>query len=95
MYNPIHFVWHTLTMWNIATTLTIIYFHMHPQCKHTITSPCIPSVNYYRKNRKLCVDFIRAIHAGSGLPHNKKLAHLHFLYTKIHINRKNAQKRST
>ena len=43
-------------------------------------------IKIYRKNRKLCVDFIRAIRAGSGLPHNKKLVHLHFLYTKIHIN---------
>ena len=31
------------------------------------------SILVYRKNRKLCVDFIRAILEGSGLPHNKKL----------------------
>ena len=35
-----------------------------------------------RKNRKLCVDFIRVIHAGSGLPHNKNLTHLHFFVHK-------------
>ena len=35
--------------------------------------------------------FVLYVCAGNGLPHNKKFSHLHFLYTKIHINRKTKQ----
>ena len=35
------------------------------------------TVHTFRTRRKLCVDFIHANSAGSGLLHNKNLAHLH------------------
>ena len=59
-------------------------------CLSVCVSVCLLYL-IYRKNRKLCMDFIRAIRAGSGLLHNKKTRTPAFL----HINRKNRTKKST
>ena len=49
------------------------------------TDAIIIIINFYSKRRKLCVNFICAIHAGSGLPQNKNLTHLHlFVHKNTH-----------